>query len=189
VIELSHGDMLEFSGFTVSAFKTEHSTPSFGYKLCEKDSKGRFDRAKAEKLGLRPGSDFSKLAGGETVRGVAPEMVIGPSRPGCTVVYSGDTVPCKELSEAAAGADALIHESTFSVNESDLASEHSHSTSVQAAEAAKECGCRILFLIHISNRYDDVSVIENEAKTVFGNSTAPSDMSMYRVTKDGIEPV
>jgi ribonuclease Z len=189
VAEFTDGGTKEFKGFTVSAFRTDHSVPSVGYRLSEKDSRGRFDRKKAAALGLRPGPDFSKLQGGETVGNVTPEMVMGPSRPGCSLVYSGDTVPCEELTAAAEGADVLIHESTFSRKESKLAAEHKHSTSVQAAETAKECGCRALFLIHISNRYDDKSAIEEEAKAVFNESVAPNDMDMYRISKDDIRLV
>ncbi|AIZ56282.1 ribonuclease Z [Candidatus Methanoplasma termitum] len=182
VREIAPGERIEFNGFAVSAFRTDHSIPSFGYKLVENAFRGRFNKEKAIKLGLRPGPDFSKLQNGETVNGVTPEMVMGSSRPGCSIVYSGDTVPCMELSEAAAGADVLIHESTFSGKESKLAAEHKHSTCVQAAETAEECGCRILFLIHISNRYDDKWFIEKEAKAIFDNIVVPSDMDMYKVS-------
>jgi len=185
--EISHGDTVEFDKFAVSAFETDHNVPSFGYKLSEKMSKGRFDEKKAAKLGLRPGPDFSRLQNGEAVGDVTAEMVVGPPRPGCTLVYSGDTTPCKELSETAAGADVLIHESTFSGEESALASARKHSTTVQAAETAKECSCRALFLIHISNRYEDKSLIEDEAKAVFERAFVPNDMDIYRVTKNSIE--
>jgi ribonuclease Z len=94
-----------------------------------------------------------------------------------------------ELSEAAAGADVLIHESTFSGKESKLAAEHKHSTCVQAAETAEECGCRMLFLIHISNRYDDRWFIEKEAKAVFENTVVPNDMDMYKVSKIDIKHI
>ncbi len=185
-VDLEDGNSVELDGIKVTAFKTEHSVPSLGYKLSEKDAKGKFDKKKAVELGLSPGPDFSRLQEGETVKGVTPRMVIGPPRPGCSVVYSGDTVPCRKLSKAAKGADVLIHESTYSHDEQKLASEHMHSTSVQAAETARDCGCRALFLIHTSNRYDDKSVVEDEAKTVFENSVLPNDMEMYAVSKKDI---
>ncbi|MDR2698224.1 MAG: ribonuclease Z [Candidatus Methanoplasma sp.] len=187
--EAEHGLSVEFGGFSVSAFRTDHTAESFGYKLSEKETRGRFNKEKAIKLGLSPGPDFSKLQNSETVKGVTPEMVMGPPRPGCNLVYSGDTSPCGELSDAAAGVDALIHESTFSDRESGLAADHKHSTSVQAAETAKACGCRALFLIHISNRYDNKGEIEEEAKAVFGNTFAPDDMDMYKVSKDSVRRV
>jgi len=184
--EVGHGDLIDLGKFNVYVFRTEHTAESFGYKLSEKGSRGRFNKERAIKLGLSPGPDFSKLQNGETVGGVTPDMVMGPSRPGCSIVYSGDTSPCRELAAAAAGADALIHESTFSGKESKLAADHKHSTSLQAAETAKACGCRALFLIHISNRYDDRTKIEEEAKAVFPDTAAPKDMDMYKVSKDAV---
>jgi len=189
IIEIDHGDTIEFSGFTVSAFRTDHSVPSFGYKLSEKTSKGRFDGKKASELGLRPGPEYSRLQEGGTVGNVTAEMVMGPPRPGCILVYSGDTTPCAGLSEAADGADVLIHESTFSGAEHVLAAGHKHSTSVQAAETAEKCGCRSLFLIHISNRHEDKGVIEKEAKAVFENTFVPNDMDLYRISKDDVKIV
>jgi ribonuclease Z len=189
IIEVTHGKSMDFKGFTVSAFRTEHSVRSFGYRLSEKDSKGRFDKKKAMELGLTPGPDFSRLQKGEIVGNVVPEMVMGPSRPGCSLVYSGDTVPCMELSEAADQADILIHEATFSGGELELASDHMHSTSIQAAETAKKCGCGMLFLIHISNRYNDKEAIEKEAKAVFERTIVPNDMDLFSVSKNGIRSV
>ncbi|MDR3074632.1 MAG: ribonuclease Z [Candidatus Methanoplasma sp.] len=183
-IDMISGDRLEFDRFSVTAFTTEHTVPSLGYKLTENDYKGRFDRKKAAALGLRPGPDFARLHNGDAVGDVTPDMIVGPPRPGCSVVYSGDTVPCRELSDAATGADVLIHESTFSGKESKLAPEHKHSTSVQAAETARECGCRILFMVHISNRYEDRYALEKEAKNIFADSFAPRDMDLYTVSRE-----
>ncbi|MCL2317448.1 MAG: ribonuclease Z [Methanomassiliicoccaceae archaeon] len=189
IVEATHGSSFVFKGFSVAAFKTEHSQPSFGYKLTEKPVRGVFNKEKAIELGLRPGPDFTRLQDGETVKGVTPEMVIGQSRPGCSLVYSGDTTKCGGLTMAASGADVLIHESTFSKKESKLAEEHKHSTSVQAAETATECGCRVLFLIHTSNRYDDKSILEDEAKAVFERTVVPSDMDMYKVSKTSVKKI
>lgn len=184
--EWSGGEATSFEGFKVSSFKTDHIVPSIGYLLEENDHKGRFDRKKAISLGLKPGPDFSKLQNGEKVGDITPDMVIGPSRPGCRVVYSGDTVPCAELSNAAMNADVLIHESTYAHSEAHLASEYKHSTALQVAETAKKCGCRALFLIHISNRYDDLTTLENEARSVFENTFLPNDMDAYKVSTDSI---
>lgn len=181
--DLCGGETVQFKNFEISAFSTDHNVTSIGYSLREKDSRGRFDRKKAISLGLRPGPDFSKLQNGENVGDVTPDMVIGPSRPGCKVIYSGDTAPCSEVVNAAKDADVLIHESTFSNDELKLAIAHKHSTSVQAAEIAKEANCRALFLIHISNRYDDKAKLENEAKSVFSESIIPNDLDLYKVSK------
>lgn len=179
--EISDGDVVEFKGYSVTAFETQHGTPSLGFLFKEDDRPGRFNKTKAASLGLEPGPDFTRLQNGETVKGVAPDMVIGKSRKGCSLVYTGDTVPCDNIRKAAKNVDVLIHESTYIEKESKLAAEHNHSTAKQAAETAAECGVRKLFLIHVSNRYGDTGPVLNEAKAVFEESVLPSDFEMYTV--------
>jgi len=187
--ELKDRDAVKFNGFEVSAFQNEHNLPSLGYVLKEDDIPGKFDKKKATELGIKVGPDFSRIQNGECVRGITPEMVMGSSRHGCSVVYSGDTIPCERLTEAAKGADVLIHESTFSEVHEKLAKEHWHSTSTQAASTAKECGCRALMLVHISNRYEDLDMIKDETVEIFENVFIPEDLEMFRITADNIRSI
>ncbi|MDR2845922.1 MAG: ribonuclease Z [Candidatus Methanoplasma sp.] len=182
--EFEAGDKIQFEGFSVSSFSTEHGVPSFGYVLTEDDSKGKFDEEKAKSLGITPGPDFAALQKGTSVNGVTSDMVMGPSKPGCSVVYSGDTGPCAGLTEASEGADVLIHESTYSRSEEDKAAAYKHSTASQAAETARNNGCRALILTHISNRYEDGMQLEKEAREIFPASFVAADFSFYVITKD-----
>lgn len=184
--EIENGETVIFDNFSVTAYGTEHGIPSMGYILREKDRKGKFNKAKAIELGVEPGPDFTKLQNGETVGSVSPDQVIAVSKPGCSVAYSGDTVPCTSLTESVKGVDVLVHEATFLKKEEQLAKDHFHSTAYDAAVTAKTVGARMLMLIHISNRYDDISVAEDEAKSVFGNSVAVTDMQMFRITAGDI---
>ena len=188
VNELEGGESFAFDGFSVSAFKTVHNTPSIGFLYREDDRPGTFHREKAEELGLEQG-DFSRLQNGETVKGVRPEQVIGPPKKGCSMVYTGDTVPCEALKEAAEGTDVLIHEATYIDGDSKLAEEHFHSTAKAAAETASECKVKMLALIHISNRYGDNEEALNEARKYFENAIAPVDFQLITVTNGGIKTV
>ena len=188
VRELNDGDVVEFKGFNVSAFRNEHNIPSLGYYAEENDTH-RFDREKATSMGIKPGPDFSRLQNGESVCGVTPDMVMGDTIRGCKVVYSGDTVPCDRLTEVSKDADVLIHESTYSEEHAGLAKEHWHSTATQAAMTARGCGCRALMLIHISNRYENRDSIREEAAVIFENTIIPSDLEMFSVTRDNIRSV
>ncbi len=60
---------------------------------------------------------------------------------------------CRRALPLAAGADVLVHESTFGPDESQLAKQYYHSTNLQAAELAKRAGVGRLLLNHISARY------------------------------------
>ena len=184
--ELDGGESFAFDGFSIRSFRTDHNTPSVGFLYQEDDRPGIFNKAKAEKLGLEP-SDFSKIQNGETVKGVRPEQIIGPPRKGCSMVYTGDTIPCDAVKEASRGVDVLIHEATYIDEDSKLACEHYHSTAKAAAETASECKVRMLALIHISNRYGDNEDALNEAKGYFENTIAPADFQLVTVTSGEIK--
>lgn len=187
--EVEGGEEFSFDSFDVSVFRTVHNTPSVGFVYREHDRLGTFNREKAEKLGLIPGEDFSRLQEGETVKGVSPDQVIGPERPGCSLVYTGDTVPCSEVLNASKDVDVLIHEATYTEEDSGLAKEHFHSTAKAAAETASKCNVRMLALIHISNRYGDSEASLAEARSVFGNTVAPVDFQMLTVTNGSVRSV
>ena len=100
---------------------------------------------------------------GETVRGVSPEQVMGPARPGRKLVLSGDTRPCDAIRVAAHRADLLVHEATFAEEEADRALENGHSTAREAATIAREAEVTMLALNHISTRHPP-GVIRDEAR-------------------------
>lgn len=189
VRDVCEGDSETFKGFSVKAVRNEHGVSSVGYVMREDDVKGKFDKAKAESLGISPGPDFSVLKGGGSVGDVTSDMVTGPSKPGCSIVYSGDTVPCDFIRDAAKDADVLIHESTYSGSEANLAKEHKHSTSVQAAQIARDSGCKALILTHVSNRYDDRESLRREAAEIFENVFMAEEMGMFILSKNNLRSV
>ena len=84
------------------------------------------------------------------------------------------------------GADVIVHEATYMESESTQAAEHFHTTARQAAELAKEACARHLILTHISNRYDDRSAVEGEARSVFSESYVAEDMGLFTLTSAGL---
>ncbi len=186
VVGLSDGDEVNFGRFKIVAFKTEHTTPSLGYALIERERPGKFDRAKAEALGIPPGPLYAKLVRGESIeingRVITPEMVVGPPRPGRKIVYTGDTRPCERTVEIARDADILIHDASFTSNLQKWAEETKHSTAREAAEIAKRAGVRQLILTHISARYSkDATSLLEEAKSVFENVMVAEDLMSIEV--------
>jgi ribonuclease Z len=164
---------LDGDGFEVRAFETEHRTRSVGWALVEDDRRGRFDRERAEELGVPVGPKFGRLHRGEPVelddgRVIEPEQVVGDPRPGRRLVYTGDTRPVAATERAAADADLLIHEATFASDEADRARSTGHTTAREAGELAARAGARRLALTHISSRYaGDASRIADEAAAAF----------------------
>ncbi|UPV75442.1 ribonuclease Z [Halorussus limi] len=168
--------------YEVRTVRTDHDTNSLGYVLVEDDRKGRFDREKAEELGVPVGPKFSRLHEGESVElddgtVVDPEQVVGDPRPGRRFVYTGDTRPSAEVAEVADEADLLVHDATFAEDRADRASDTGHSTARQAGEIASRADVRRLALTHISSRYaGDISDHLAEAREVFdGEAFVPDD--------------
>ncbi|MDO5853953.1 MAG: ribonuclease Z [Thermoplasmata archaeon] len=186
VAELDGGEEFTVRGFSVKCFRTEHGMMSLGYVLRQPDRPGKLDHRKALELGIRDGPDMARLKNGEAVGDVRPEDVIGPSVPGLSVAYTGDTRPCGSTVENVAGVDVLIHEATYMDSEARNAAEHNHSTAAEAARVAKEAGVRHLILTHISHRYDDREAVAAEARAIFPETYAAEDMEMYQVTRGGI---
>ena len=186
IVEVSGGESFAVRDMTVSVYRTEHNMASVGYRIDEKDRPGKLDREKALSLGVKDGPDMSRLKNGETVNGVRPEQVLGPTIKGSSISYTGDTVKTESVTKGSKGVSVLIHESTYMSSDSELAKEHFHSTAFQAAETAKECGASCLILTHVSQRYDDLNDVVAEARTVFENTLAAEDMQLYEVRGENV---
>lgn len=185
-MELENGNVYDLGNISVECFATDHEVESYGFILRENDRPGKLDKEKALKLGLTEGPDLARICEGEAVKGVRPEDVLGENKKGLSVVYTGDTRKCPQLPKIAKDCDAIIHEATYMESESELAVERFHCTAKTAAETAKECSARYLFLIHISNRYKNIDDVVNEAKSIFPETYAPNDLQMFSITDRNI---
>jgi len=180
------GMVCEEKEYEVKTAQTDHVIPSLAYALIEKPRPGRFNPKKAETLSIPEGPLWSKLQRGEKVktptgRVVKPEQVLGASRPGRKIVYSGDTRPVKSLLRLAEGADLLIHEATFDDELMDKALEDGHSTPSQAAETAKRAKVKRLILTHLSSRYKNAQLLLEQAKKVFSSVNVADDFMEIEV--------
>jgi ribonuclease Z len=183
--EIDAGDARKGAGYVVRAFHVDHGPgPAFGYALVEEERKGRFDPDRARELGVPEGPMWGRIHRGESVtlengRVVEASELVGPKRPGRTVVMTGDTRPCAATLEAARGADLLVHEATFGDEEAERAKETGHSTAREAGCLARDAGCRRLLLTHFSARYSrDAGELEAQARSEFPDVT---------IGKDGME--
>jgi ribonuclease Z len=190
-VELVPGSWVRFDGYTITAFAAKHGLPALGYILEEDPRPGRFNRDRAVELGVPPGPLFGRLQRGETIRletgddirEIRPEQVLGASRPGRKIVYTGDTRPnYMSIREIAGDADILIHDATYDESEAERGAEFYHATAAQAGEAASFLNARILVLVHTSSRYPDAQTHIGDAKKKFsGPVIAPDDLDRVEV--------
>jgi ribonuclease Z len=180
IVDLEPHAEVRFDPFLLTPFPVKHRIEAYGYAFVEDERPGRFDVEAARALGVPEGPAWGRIQHGETVDGVAPEQVMGATRPGRRLVISGDTAPCQAVEVFAHGADVLVHEATFMEDERARARETAHSTARQAAEVAREAGVGLLALTHLSTRYFPREV-RDEARAVFPNTVVPRDFDEIAV--------
>ncbi|WP_028551707.1 ribonuclease Z [Paenibacillus sp. UNC451MF] len=182
--------LFEDEQFTVSTAPLVHRIDSYGYRIVEKEQKGRLMVEKLKELGLTSGPLFGRIKQGidvalENGKQLKAADYIGPSYPGRIVTILGDTQPCEYSSKLAQGADVLVHEATFAEQKKDLAVAYDHSTAMDAARTAREAGVNMLILTHISSRYqkDEAELLTEEAKQIHLNTFLARDHVSYEVLR------
>ncbi len=183
--DVKPGDELDFEEYKVMVAEASHNVPAIFFALEENPRPGKFDKPRALELGIPQGRYFSQLQQGKSVeidgKTFTPDMVLGPPRPGRKIVYTGDTKPCQAILDMAKDCDVLIHDSTTALDLEDKANYYCHSSSAQAAQAAKDSGAAKLFLTHISPRYDETEQLLADARAIFENSDVAEDFTEYDV--------
>jgi ribonuclease Z len=185
VEEVRPGEALERDGYRILVFPVHHGVSSVGYAVAEEERPGEFDAETADALGIPFGPERGALQRGESVtlddgNVVTPDAVLGRPRPGRRIVIPGDTAPVETVRVLSEGADVLIHEATFLEDERERAADTLHSTALQAAEAARDAGVRLLALTHVSPRYFGPE-LAREARAVFPATVVPKDFDVIEV--------
>jgi ribonuclease Z len=183
VHEIAKTKFIETSGFYMEAYPLEHKVPCIGYRFVEKD-RLRINVHKAKELGIPEGPLMGKLQQGEAIthkgKRIEAEEVTYKVH-GRIFAYIPDTVMCDNCLKIAENADVLVCESTYKEHEEDKATEYMHLTSKQAALIAHQSNVKKLYLTHFSQRYREVSDVEQEAKDIFPNTVAANDFMKVKI--------
>lgn len=180
--------------FTVVCKPLKHRIPAHGYSVIERDQPGRFAVEQAQALGIPFGPLYGQLKAGKSValpdgRTIDGRTLVGPKRRGRKLTYCSDTIFTPNAVELAWDADVLIHESTYTQPDLDLAERGMHSTATMAAETARQAGVRSLILTHFSPRYEYAGLAEmlKEARNLFPNTVLAEDFLRYEVKAESVE--
>lgn len=173
------GLVYEDKTLTVTAFPLYHRVPCVGFRFQEKP-KLRHLRGDMVKFFNIPVSRLADIKGGAdyvTPSGevIANERLTTAASPSVSYAYCSDTMFNPAVAEAVKGVDVLYHEATYGNDSALYAKMYGHSTAAQAAEIARIAGVKSLLIGHFSKRYDDVSVLEKEAREIFPNTKAVNE--------------
>jgi ribonuclease Z len=99
--------------------------------------------------------------------------------------YCSDTAPFEELAEWIRDVDLLYHESTFPAEMTEMAERTFHSTTLQAAQVAKDAAVKRLVVGHYSSRFNSVDFYLDEIQTIFPDASLAHDGDVIEITLQG----
>ena len=181
----NEGIIVKEKDYCIKTCFADHSILAFSFVIEEYNRPGKFDVEKARKQEIPEGKLYSLLQLGIDIehngKRIFAKDFTGPPRPGRKIGISGDTRPTLKLQQFFYGCDILIFESTFTEIEKNKAIERFHSTALEASLVAKNANVKRLILTHFSSRYDNLKLIENEAKKNFQNVHTAQDLDVIHV--------
>ena len=186
--EIKPGTFFETDDFTITAFSVSHRGPDcLGY-VFEGKARRPFLNDKATELGVPFGPERRELVAGNEItlpdgKRITPEDVLGPVQKGVKLVVVGDTGKIDNLVEVCKDADALVIESTYLDEETEMASQFNHLTARQGADLAIKAGVKKLILTHISRRYREKDVVK-EAQALFPNTSVARDFDTFQIKRE-----
>ena len=156
---------------TVTTIPLKHRIPCCGFLFEEKQRPNHIIREMVdfykvpvyELNRIKNGADFVTPEG----EVIPNQRLTRPSAPARKYAYCSDTIYRPSIVEQISNVDLLFHEATFAQTEQARAKETYHTTAAQAAQIALDANVKQLVIGHFSARYEDESVLLNEASAIF----------------------
>jgi ribonuclease Z len=173
----------------ILAFPLNHKIETYGYIFREKEPLMNVRKEKIQEYGLSLTEIGAVKRGEDVVREYADgrkevlpfaELGYKPFEPR-SYAYCSDTAPFKNEAEWVKGVDLLYHEATYTNEYADQAAKRYHSTAMQAAQCALQAGVGKLVIGHYSSRIRDISLFQNECRSIFPESYAANDLDVYDI--------
>ena len=161
----------EDRSLTVTTIPLRHPMPCCGFLFAEKRRPNHIIREMVdfyqvpvyELNRIKNGADYVTPEG----KTVSNNLLTRPSAPSRSYAYCSDTIYLPSIVEQIKGVDLLFHEATFANEDAPRAKETFHTTAAQAAEIARKAGVKKLLIGHFSARYEDESILLQEASAIF----------------------
>ena len=166
------------------AFPLNHRVETFGFIIREKRPQFNVHKEAIARYGLTL-AEIGALKRGEDI--VREDMVIPHSEAAYlpyeprSYAYCSDTAPFPELADWIRGVSLLYHESTFPDSMAEMAARTYHSTTLQAAQIAREAGVGRLLVGQSSSRFPDVGFFLEEIRTIFPDADLAHDMDVVEI--------
>ena len=170
------------------AFPLNHRVDTYGFMIREKvpplnvrkDAVAMYGLSIAEIGALKRGEDVIRMTDGRCQVISNADAAYRPYVPR-SYAYCSDTAPFTELAEWVKGVSLLYHETTFPASMEDMAARTFHSTTLQAAQTARDAGVGKLIVGHYSSRFHSPDFYLDEIRTVFPEAQMAHDMDVFEI--------
>ena len=167
------------------AFPLNHRVRTYGFLIREKkpphnvykDAIAEYDLTLTEIGTLKRGEDVTRPDGSVIMNSDAAYIPYEPR----SYAYCSDTAPFPELAGWIKGVALLYHEATFPAEMSEMAEKTYHSTTIQAAQTARDAGVGKLLIGHYSSRFPSVDFYLDECRSVFPDTELAHDMDVIEL--------
>jgi len=169
----------------VFSFPVKHSISTSGFLFREVRKQANIKREMVQEYNIpiakikeiKEGADFVTPEGNV----IPNEKLTNPPPKPRSYAFCTDTAFHLPIIDTIKDVDLLYHEATFLEAMQDFANKTMHSTTIDAANMAKQANVKKLIIGHFSARYNDIKLFEKEARTVFENTEAAKEGVKYRV--------
>ncbi|RUR29677.1 ribonuclease Z [Vreelandella andesensis] len=188
---------VEFENIAVETFSLSHRVASYAYAFTERKVDAALDMDKLAQKGIPRGPLWGQLKQGFDIEFAGEQLkshdyLIFKNTPR-KIVIAGDNDQPDLLIEACAGAQALVHEATYSEEMAHKAGDVGHSYGKLVADFAEKAQLPNLVLTHFSPRYQrnphaspSIENIREEAQRVYSGSVfLARDFGEYTLEKSG----
>lgn len=171
------------------AFPLNHRVNTFGFLIREKVPQRNVKKDAIEKYDLSLTEIGTLKRGEDVIRGsnenedfvIKNEEVTYYRFLPRSYAYCSDTAPFDKLKDWIKGIDVLYHEATFPAEMTEMAEKTFHSTTLQAAQVAKDADVKKLIVGHYSSRFPSVGFYLDEIQTIFPEVTLAHDGDVIEI--------
>lgn len=171
------------------AFPLNHRVNTFGFLIREKvpqrnvkkDAIEKYDLSLSDIGTLKRGEDVIRETNENKTFVIKNEDVTFYRYLPRSYAYCSDTAPFDKLKDWIKGVDVLYHEATFPAEMTEMAEKTFHSTTLQAAQVAKDADIKKLIVGHYSSRFQSVDFYLDEIQTIFPDVTLAHDGDVIEI--------
>lgn len=177
-------NIIKKNDFSINCVRLNHSIDCLAYSFEEKDVQN-IDMQKAKQFGLSSSPLLARAKMGLNIehegQTIEPKDITYTKK-GKKISLVFDTRPCKEIDMLVKDSSILIMEATYLFEtHGHKAEEYDHMSAKETAEIALRNNVETLMITHFSQRYKDITPLEQEARDTFKETIATYDLMTYKV--------